>query len=278
MSSEPTNYSKYLVIFIDILGSKNRVDFQEAYTINKIFHEELLRNPQNDKLCTVYFRKIYTFSDCAYIFYGFKKKVEDERMDLGKLFTVALCNCEPIFLRFIKEKVVFRGGISYGDAYIDPHKSMFFGPAVSKAYEIEAKKAIHPRIVIDSYVGDKIVENIEQVKCELAAKKSLHTELWGENWMSLTGDGVVEKDVDGEYIFNYLHFPENNMIFRDYYLSGEDFIREIMKYCHEQIDQHQSYNIIDKYYYLLRFCQSKINNLEKRGISPTVIIPVPPAL
>ena len=72
MSNEPNGFTKYLVIFVDILGSQNRVDFQETYKINKIFHEELERNKQNDMMHTVYFRKIYTFSDCAYIFYGFK--------------------------------------------------------------------------------------------------------------------------------------------------------------------------------------------------------------
>lgn len=81
MSNEPNGFTKYLVIFVDILGSQNRVDFQETYKINKIFHEELERNKQNDMMHTVYFRKIYTFSDCAYIFYGFKDGISDERKD-----------------------------------------------------------------------------------------------------------------------------------------------------------------------------------------------------
>ena len=95
------SYSKYLVIFIDILGSQNRDDFEKAYKINSIFHEELEKNNKNDLTHTVYFRKIYTFSDCSYIFYGFKENVPKEKRDEGKLFTTALCNCEPIFLRFI---------------------------------------------------------------------------------------------------------------------------------------------------------------------------------
>ena len=50
MSNEPNGFAKYLVIFVDILGSQNRVDFQETYKINKIFHEELERNKQNDMM------------------------------------------------------------------------------------------------------------------------------------------------------------------------------------------------------------------------------------
>lgn len=267
MSSESRGFSKYLVIFVDILGSQNRVDFQETYQINKIFHEELQKNQDYDMPHTVYFRKVYTFSDCAYIFYGFKEEVEDERRDLGKLFTVALCNCEPIFLRFIKEKIVFRGGISFGDAYIDPHRSMFFGPAVNRAYKIESEISVHPRIVIDSCVADEVVENISQVKYKMVAKDPRYINFLGAHLMPQmpeTGDGIVERDIDEKYIYNYLHFPENNIILQDYYLSGEDFIREIMDYCYEQIEKSTQYKIIDKYLYLLRFCQAKINNFQEQ--------------
>lgn len=41
MSNEPNGFAKYLVIFVDILGSQNRVDFQETYKINKIFMKSL---------------------------------------------------------------------------------------------------------------------------------------------------------------------------------------------------------------------------------------------
>ena len=250
---------------MDILGSQSRVDFQETYHINKVFHEELQGNHKFDLPHTVYFRKIYTFSDCAYIFYGFKEGIADERKDLGKLFTVALCNCEPIFLRFIKERILFRGGISYGDAYIDQERSMFFGPAVNEAYKLESETAIHPRIVIDSYVAEEVIENILQTKYEIVVKDPQYINFLGAHLMPdipIMEDGVVEQDIDGNYIFNYLHFPENNILMSNYYLSCEDFIKEIINYCYEQIDNNKHYRIIDKYFYLLRFCQSKLENLQ----------------
>lgn len=244
MGNESNSFSKYLVIFVDILGSQNRDDFQETYKINKIFHEELERNKQNDMMHTAYFRKIYTFSDCAYIFCGFKDGISDERKDEGELFKVALCNCEPIFLRFIKERILFRGGISYGDAYVDSLKSMFFGEAVNKAYKLESEIAIHPRIVIDDYIAKAVLENISSVKYK----------------MPETGEGIIEQDIDEKYIYNYLHFPENNIILNEYYLSGDDFIKEIIDYCAEQINKNTHYKIIDKYFYLQRFVQNKLRN------------------
>ena len=244
MGNESNSFSKYLVIFVDILGSQNRDDFQETYKINKIFHEELERNKQNDMMHTAYFRKIYTFSDCAYIFCGFKDGISDERKDEGELFKVALCNCEPIFLRFIKERILFRGGISYGDAYVDSLKSMFFGEAVNKAYKLESEIAIHPRIVIDDYIAKAVLENISSEKYK----------------MPETGEGIIEQDIDEKKIYKNIHNPENKIILNEYYLSGDDFIKEIIDYCAEQINKNTHYKIIDKYFYLQRFVQNKLRN------------------
>lgn len=264
MDNEDKKFSQYLVIFVDILGSQNKTEFDEMYHINKIFHEEFEKNQNKDMEHTVYFRKIYTFSDCAYIFYKFKDEISNERKNLSKLFTVALCNCEPIFLRFLKEKIIFRGGISYGDAYVDSHRSMFFGNAVNQAYKLESKIAIHPRIVIDSCVANEVIENIEEVKYKMLASNPEYIPFVGMGIMPPmpeTGDGIVEMDIDGEYIFNYLHFPENGMICPDIYLSAQDFIKELIQYCYEQIDKNKQYHIIDKYYYLLRFAQEKLDGL-----------------
>ena len=217
MSNEPNVLAKYLVIFVDILGSQNRVDFQETYKINKIFHEELERNKQNDMMHTVYFRKIYTFSDCAYIFYGFKDGISDERKDEGELFKVALCNCEPIFLRFIKERILFRGGISYGDAYVDPSKSMFFGDAVNKAYKMESEIAIHPRIVIDDYIAEAVLENISSVKYKIVAKKPEYISILGAGLvpkMPETGEGIIEQDIDEKYIGSTIDIEDLTKISR----------------------------------------------------------------
>ena len=264
MSTEPNSFSKYLVIFVDILGSQNRTDFQEMYQINKIFYDEFEKNQKNDRSHTAYERKIFTFSDCAYIFYHFKDGISDERKDLGKLFTVALCNCETLFLRFLTERIVFRGGISYGDAYIDPHRNMFFGPAVNTAYKLESTIAVHPRIVIDNCAAETVIEKILQVKYRMATQNPQYIPFVGMGLMPQmpeTGDGIVEKDIDGRYTFNYLHLPENNIVSPNCYSSCQAFLEDLIQYCYEQIGKNEAYRIIDKYYYLLRFSQSKLDNL-----------------
>lgn len=61
--------------------------------------------------------------------------------------------------RFLQEGILFRGGIAYGDMY---HKeNLCFGPAFIKAYTLESKIAIYPRVIIDNDIitGNIIPDN-----------------------------------------------------------------------------------------------------------------------
>lgn len=260
MTNKQRNYSKYLIIFVDVLGSQNKADFQESYLINTVFHEEFQSQLKNDMPHTAYQRKVFTFSDCAYIFYQFKEDIEEERKDIGALFKVALCNCEPIFLRLLKEKILFRGGVYYGDAYVDSERNMFFGPAVVEAYKLESKVAVHPRILIDSFVAEKIDESVQKA-IDAFLQNSPQANLLPIIGESSFGRGVVEKDIDEKYILNYLHSPENNIVLQGCYSSSIDFLNEIIDYCQSQIKTINDYRVIDKLYYLLRFTESKLSHL-----------------
>lgn len=118
----------------------------------------------------VYFRRIYIFFDCVYIFYGFKDLIEFERKKEGKLFIVVLCNCELIFLRFINENIIFRGGIIYGDVYIDFERNMFFGDVVKEVYRLELEVVIYFCIIVNNYVVKVVLDNIKIVKDEMKVK------------------------------------------------------------------------------------------------------------
>ena len=249
------DFSKYLVIFIDVLGSKGRNGFDEQYRVSSIFHEEFERNQNAAPSHVIHQRKIYTFSDCAYIFYNYKDGIEDSRKDAGTLFNVALCNCEPLFLKLLSERIIFRGGMAYGDAYVDSGRAMFFGEAVTRAYQMESSLAVHPRVLVDDVIADTLEKHFaelnnqlwteeEKVCCRVAGIQPLDPR---------TGYGIVERDIDGKYIYNYLHQPENGMCF-----DSGTFIRNIIDFCNDQIEHCNDYRVIDKYYYLKRFCKSKL--------------------
>ena len=52
-------YEKMVVIFVDLLGTKN----------NRLFHSEVKANENRKHEHVIYDRNVYIFSDCAYFFY-----------------------------------------------------------------------------------------------------------------------------------------------------------------------------------------------------------------
>lgn len=70
-------------------------------------------------------------------------------------------------LRLFEHKLLLRGGITIGELI---HKNEFcLGPGMIKAYEIENKKAIYPRIIIDELVfKQKKYENTNLLKMLIA--------------------------------------------------------------------------------------------------------------
>lgn len=70
------------VVFIDILGTKDRADFDEWFQITDIFYNSVEREKQLDSTHpkAIYKREIHIFSDCAYIIYDFKDGIETLKM------------------------------------------------------------------------------------------------------------------------------------------------------------------------------------------------------
>ncbi|MED9891317.1 hypothetical protein [Ruminococcus champanellensis] len=264
---ENLHYQNSLVIFIDLLGTQNRSGFDELYKINSIFHNEFEANQANDNSYKAYSRKIYTFSDCAYIIYRDKQNNPDNN---GKLFTVALYNTLSILTKFLQEKMIFRGGITYGDVYYDNDRSMFFGEAINRAYQLESKIAINPRIVIDDEVANTIIKFIEEQKHKLPE----YAYYCGMGLLLKCPElleGIVEQDCDGKYIFNYLFWQENDEPFDAIGSSRDEFLLDLIDYCMQQFSSSNIMKVIDKYRYLLEFCRKKYDNLrEQRDTSDTI--------
>jgi hypothetical protein len=159
-----------LVAFIDILGFKNLVlnnfnsileilsSYQNEASRISHFESHLMKQLNTDKLTdeqksnALYDLKnqdmqISMFSDSIVISYSNHRnnftysiiELFDKIKDLQDLL-----NSFNVFLR---------GGITYGKLY---HKgSICFGEAMIKAYTIESKVAIYPRIIVDSEIYKK---------------------------------------------------------------------------------------------------------------------------
>lgn len=253
MNKSDKNFEKALVIFIDILGSKNCNSFDALIEKNYLFHRELLGNKNQDRDYTAYQRHIYTFSDCAYIIYDFKMK---SKQSLGELFDVALSNCEPIFMKFLSEGIIFRGGIAYGDTYYDESMNLFFGEAINMAYKYESEIAKFPRIVIDKVVASEIIQYTEYLNSQNNKRKKVRFDFRDHIGC------FVKLDSDGCYFFNILNSLQHG---RDYSLftgkSNKKFIDDIIELCDKNIDVHRHEDSIrSKYEWLKKYAKQSANS------------------
>lgn len=162
-------YENRFVAFLDILGFKELIykiedegeessDFKRVRSVLSFLHEESVEsNGQHD--LRIYEQKedyilekelgdprISYISDCVIIstestFDGFK----------------SLCNKLTKFSTDIAcDGIFMRGAVTYGKIY--HHGSMLFGSAYQRAYELESKKGVHPRIIIDDIVFEELSE------------------------------------------------------------------------------------------------------------------------
>jgi hypothetical protein len=200
------NYHKGLVIFVDLLGTKNKI-FDELYQINKLFHRKIKIKARENALFTTFSKKfVSSFSDCAYIVYEFDDDIFQYE---GFIDIIKYCLEDLSFTltRFVQKGLLFRGGISYGDVFIDKKENILFGPAINEAYLLEGE-AVVPRIIfsktIEHYYFQK--NNVEYQNTKLDANYTL--------WNS-----VICLDLyDYRLFFNYL-------IRNVHDLDNDDFIK-----------------------------------------------------
>ena len=95
-------FRKVVVIFIDILGSQSRSNFEEWYNIMSIFNKMVEREKALDETHTrvIYKREIHVFSDCAYIIYDYKDGIEESRKNMYELMGIACYNTEKYCMNF----------------------------------------------------------------------------------------------------------------------------------------------------------------------------------
>jgi len=61
------------------------------------------------------------------------------------------------------EGVLIRGGVTMGDLLTDPNENLVFGPALVRSYELENKRAIYPRIVIDRELAREATKTVRNL-------------------------------------------------------------------------------------------------------------------
>lgn len=268
-----SNYEEMVVIFLDVLGSKEIQGFNEKFKIHQIFHQELKENENRQntqaKKNVIYTRKIFSFSDCAFIFYKYKSDIDKSRKNINNLLITALFNTSLTILKITNEGYLIRGGVTYGEAYFDDLS--FFGPAVERAYLIESKKALFPRVLIDSNFGKKLFNYNKKIKENNFGKKSKYYRFLPKRTY-IPSEIIQDKN---EFILNFLYIleQEGHLDFYGKNLKYNDVISVIKQTISRNKEKHQNNDkIIQKLEWMNNYIQASKLSLENEIDNVTFMI------
>jgi nitroreductase len=147
-------YRDSLVSYFDILGFKNVVASSPPDRIVASLEELLSLSSHDPQLIRVTSRGLSAFSDHI---------VRTVSLDgLSAIQSVDVIEFELTELQHIQANlavngVFVRGAITRGPIYID--EDLVFGPALIRAYELEQTIAVHPRIVIDPTLLERLAHD-----------------------------------------------------------------------------------------------------------------------
>lgn len=157
ITEDKNMYRKMVVIFVDLLGTKNNKRFEDKFLITDFFMEKLKTNEQRKSGIMLYMIEKCIVFLIAHIFsIIIKNGIEEHRKDDMKLIQIAMSNTAISLLRILNAGYLVRGGITFGDAYFD--ELGFFGPAVEEAYGLESSYADVPMIALSPQLGKKFYE------------------------------------------------------------------------------------------------------------------------
>lgn len=169
MTAENINYEKMVVSFIDILGFRSLIESNDPEGITKILNTfNAFKNltewchktgdPNNDIFNSI------SASDCVIRLTRIPEDKEWQDILNGEIRILA-----SIQLELAKYNIIIRGAVTYGDMHFNFNERVttFFGPAYIKAYTLESRNAVYPRILIDKSIGlaSEEMENLNYVLC-----------------------------------------------------------------------------------------------------------------
>lgn len=268
-------YSKYIVAFIDVLGFKNLVNQSEnsekdflkiqmilnRFTMLKrkeIWQQahilmEVEEDAQKKELNDFYIDDMVhccCFSDSVIVAIEASKSINERCSALIALLS-------QISTELLREGILVRGAISYGNLYINKVSDIYFGTVLNKAYTLENTISKYPRILLSK-------ELIEQLNYPLLAKRD-----------RMPYHQYIERFSDGTVGFSPLIYLQVMQSAPD--ILPEDTLKNALWDVKKAImkgldDNFECPNIYEKYLWLLeRYNELIIFDMDKKQIYTTDI-------
>jgi nitroreductase len=236
--SEATLYRDCLVSYFDILGFRHMVEVWGPEKIRVALAELLSLSSQDFPLRRVTLRGLSTFSDHVV------RTVPLDGLDADQLLATVqfeLSEIQHIQANLAIKGIFVRGAVTRGPIYISDE--IVFGPALVRAYELEQKAAIYPRIVFDN---PKVTAEIQ-----LMAGR--------ENMARFYSDYLFQGD-DQEWSVNYLQAGDE---------LGERLrlLKEHAEVLRRNLAEVSDSAVVAKYQWLAKFHNSIVEQISESDLA-----------
>jgi hypothetical protein len=181
-------YTKSIVSYFDILGFKKIVE--EAKNPEDVARKlRLLKRSSlpSEGIAEAFGNTFTNFSDL--ILRTVPILPNPKLMGNEGLLYCEFMDLVYIQVELISEGVLLRGAITIGDIFVND--DMVFGPALVRAYELESKVAVAPRVIIDPRMFQQLEEYPALRKHDIEAEMQYYLR-------------VLKKDADGVWFVDYL--------------------------------------------------------------------------
>jgi hypothetical protein len=241
-------YTKSIVSYFDILGFRKIV--RDSHDPEQVARKlrALARFSSPDNIMVETFGNTFTnFSDLILRTVPIRhdpKVKGDEGLLYWELLDLAYIQTD-----LIGQKVLIRGSVTVGDIFVEDRT--IFGPALIRAYELEAQVAIAPRVIIDP-----VVFGLLDIYPALRGHEP-------EQEMQYLCR-VLKKDTDGVWFIDYLRIIEADLNDCAAYLQ---FLRSHRQLIVDGLAEFKELNsILTKYGWLVSYHNNCVRQLDENSL------------
>ena len=249
MKKRDVQYERCLIVYIDILGFKQKIDTRSANHISRcirVIAEAVEPHPFKSTFPKLPRENFVNFSDLCVLWFS----LEDPKTlpPVGWLNSHILKLVHAQSWLLFDEELLIRGGVTIGP--LAKSYGQIFGPGLIRAYELESQQAKYPRILVDNCVVEEHHRN--------------------------PGLCVSDPDTDAAYMKDMLRKDADGKLFVDYLRVIADELDDpgaypgYMAKLHEFIDRKlaefaDNPSVREKYEWLLEYHSQTLKQLRRRS-------------
>lgn len=234
-----------LVAFLDILGFKAFVSSYINGNNSNIIQiiENAMENAKKSassygNINSTIMINLNQFSDCACVsILDSSNNHQDPKEQYLKQIVFMLLALRSFQMELLDFKIYIRGGLSFG--FHKETSNIIFSEGLIKAYELESKKAIYPRIILDEELAD-IIKNYYKTHKNILSHSGI------DEILLIDSEGIIFLNP-----FNYYVSLKNNPDVYDMLkMSGNRNVHEFLKKQHsDQSELESVLKELDSWYF-----------------------------